>query len=260
MTLKIYDTAFKSRLFLGTAGYPSPDVLRQAIEVSQPGLLTVSLRRENAAGKGQDFWSIIKSFDIPVLPNTAGCYSVKEAVTTAHMAREVFGTNRIKLEVIGDDYSLQPNPFATLEAAKILVEEGFEVYPYMTDDLILAKYLSDAGCEVLMPWASPIGSGQGLINPEALKTLRTRFKNKTLIVDAGIGAPSHACAAMEIGYDAVLLNTAVSKAGDPVKMAKAFADSIAAGRTAFEAGIIAPQAHATPSTPVLDKPMWHQQA
>jgi thiazole synthase len=256
--LKIYDLELRSRLMLGTAGYPSPDVLGKAIAVSKPSLLTVSLRRENAGGKGQDFWAMIKGFDLPVLPNTAGCYGAKEAVTTAHMAREVFGTNRIKLEVIGDDYTLQPDPFATLEAAKILLDEGFELYPYMTDDVVFAQNLSDAGAKVLMPWGAPIGSGRGLNNPFALKTLRDRFPDKTLVVDAGIGAPSHACTAMEMGYDAVLLNTAISKAGDPVTMAKAFADAIAAGRAAYLSGIIAPQEKATPSTPVLDKPLWHQ--
>lgn len=255
----LYDTPVTSRLLLGTAGYPSPAVLGGAIAAAAPAMITVSLRRENAAGKGQDFWDIIKGFDIPVLPNTAACHSAKDAITTAHMAREVFATTRIKLEVIGDDYTLQPDPFATLEAAKVLIKDGFDVYPYITDDLVLAQKLSDVGCEILMPWGAPIGSGRGLNNTLALKTLRERLPHKTLIVDAGIGAPSHACAAMEMGYDAILLNTAVSKAGDPVVMAKAFADAIAAGRAAYMAGIIAPQVSATPSTPILDKPLWHQQ-
>lgn len=248
-----------SRLMLGTAGYPSPDVLKQAIEISTPGLITVSLRRESAAGKGQKFWNIIKSTGVPVLPNTAGCYGVKEAVTTAEMAREVFETNWIKLEVIGDDYSLQPDPFGLLEAAEKLIKKGFCVFPYMTDDLVLAKNLVNMGCNILMPWGAPIGSGRGLNNTYALQLLRDRFPNKTLVVDAGIGAPSHAAAAMEMGYDAILLNTAVSKSGDPVAMAQAFAQSIEAGHKAFIAGIIAPQEKATPSTPIIDKPFWHEQ-
>lgn len=254
----IHSTPLKSRLFLGTAQYPSPDILRRAIEAAQPGMLTVSLRRESAAGKGQDFWSIIKGFNIPILPNTAGCHNVQEAVTTAEMAREVFETNRIKLEVIGDDYTLQPNPFSLVEATEILISKGFEVYPYMTDDLIIAQRLVSAGCKVLMPWGAPIGSGRGLNNPYALKLLRDRFPHITLVVDAGIGAPSHAAAAMELGYDAVLLNTAVAKSGNPVEMARAFSLAIDAGRAAYLAGIIAPQEKGNASTPLIDRPFWHQ--
>lgn len=254
----IKDTILTSRLFLGTAAYPSPDTLERAIEAAQPGMLTVSLRRENAAGKGQDFWNIIKGFNIPILPNTAGCYSAKDAVTTAQMAREIFETNRIKLEVIGDDYTLQPDPYGLLCATEDLTKLGFEVYPYMTDDLVLAQRLVDLGCSVLMPWGAPIGSGRGLNNIYALKQLRDRFPDKTLVVDAGIGAPSHAAAAMELGYDAVLLNTAVAKATDPVRMASAMADAVKAGRNGYLAGIIAAQESATPSTPLLDRPFWHQ--
>ena len=247
-----------SRLLLGTAGYPSLDTLRKSIDVSAPGLITVSLRRENAAGKGQSFWNIIKEFNIPVLPNTAGCYGVEEAVTTAEMARELFNTNRIKLEVIGDDYTLQPDPYGLLTATEELIKRGFEVYPYMTDDLVLAQRLVDLGCNILMPWGSPIGSGRGLNNTYALKQLRERFPDKTLVIDAGLGAPSHAAQAMEMGYDAVLLNTAVAKAGDAPLMAKAFSQAIKAGRSAYLSGIITKQEHATPSTPLLDKPFWHQ--
>lgn len=257
-TFKAGSTALSSRLFLGTAGYPSPDVLQKSIEAAKPGLVTVSLRRENAAGKGQAFWDIIKDFDVPALPNTAGCYGVEEAITTAQMAREVFETNRIKLEILGDDYTLQPDPYGLLEATEKLISMGFEVYPYMTDDLVLATRLVDLGCNILMPWGAPIGSGRGLNNLYALKQLRERFPEQTLVVDAGIGAPSHAAAAMEMGYDAVLLNTAVAKAGDPVSMAGAFAQSVEAGRAAFLSGIIAPQESGKPSTPLLDKPFWHQ--
>ncbi|MGH1378962.1 MAG: thiazole synthase [Alphaproteobacteria bacterium] len=257
-TWKINTEEVRSRLFLGTAGYPSLDTLKQSIENSSPGMVTVSLRRENAAGKGQSFWNIIKEFNIPVLPNTAGCHGVDEAVTTAEMAREVFNTNRIKLEVIGDDYTLQPDPYGLLTATEQLIKKGFEVYPYMTDDLVLAQRLVDLGCNILMPWGSPIGSGRGLNNIYALKQLRDRFPDKTLIIDAGLGAPSHAAQAMEMGYDAVLLNTAVAKAGDAPLMAAAFSQAIEAGRHAYLSGIIAKQEHATPSTPLLDKPFWHQ--
>ncbi len=256
--LHIDDTILSSRLFLGTAGYPSPDILRQAIKISKPGLITVSLRRESAAGKGQKFWDILKSFNIPVLPNTAGCHSADEAVTTAEMAREIFETNWIKLEVIGDDYTLQPDPFGLLDATKRLVSKGFTILPYMTDDIVLAEKLVEAGCDILMPWGAPIGSGRGLNNPIALQEMRKRFPDKTLVVDAGIGAPSHAAAAMEMGFDAVLLNTAVAKATDPVAMAGAFAKAIEAGREAYLSGIIAPQETASASTPMIDKPFWHQ--
>ncbi len=255
---KIGKTDITSRLFLGTAAYPSPEILRASIEAAQPGLLTVSLRRENAAGKGQAFWDIIKGFNTPILPNTAGCYGVEEAVTTAQMAREVFETNRIKLEVIGDDYTLQPDPYTLLEATEKLINLGFEVYPYMTDDLILAQRLVDLGCDILMPWGAPIGSGRGLNNIYALKQLRDRFPDKTLVIDAGLGTPSHAAAAMEIGYDAVLLNTAVAKAGDPPLMAQAFTNGVKAGRSAYLSGTIAPQENANTSTPLLDRPFWHQ--
>lgn len=255
---KIGQTEINSRLFLGTASYPSPDILQKSIEAAQPGLLTVSLRRENAAGKGQSFWNIIKNFNIPILPNTAGCYGVEEAVTTAQMAREVFETNRIKLEVIGDDYTLQPDPYGLLGATEKLIELGFEVYPYMTDDLVLAQRLVDLGCDILMPWGAPIGSGRGLNNTYALKQLRDRFPDKTLVIDAGLGTPSHAATAMEMGYDAVLLNTAVAKAGDPIMMAQAFSEGTSAGRKAYLSGVIAPQENASASTPLLDRPFWHQ--
>ncbi len=256
--LQIKNTILQSRFFLGTAGYPSPDMLAKSIEAARPGLLTVSLRRESAQGKGQKFWDIIKSFNLPILPNTAGCLSAAEAITTAQMAREIFETNWIKLEVIGDDYMLQPDPFGLLEAAEKLIALGFEVFPYMNDDLVLAERLSDAGCDILMPWGAPIGSGRGLNNPYALKLLRDRFPDKTLVVDAGIGAPSHASAAMELGYDAVLLNTAVSKAHDPARMAAAFSKSIEAGRLGYVSGIIEQQNNATASTPMIDKPFWQQ--
>lgn len=256
--LAINNTILKSRLFLGTAGYPSPDILRQCIKAAQPGLITVSLRRESASGEGQKFWDIIKNFNIPVLPNTAGCHSAREAVTTAEMAREIFGTNWIKLEVIEDDYTLAPSAPGLIDATEQLIKRGFKVFPYMTEDETLADTLAKLGCDILMPWGAPIGTGRGLANPEGLKTLRKKFPGHTLVVDAGIGAPSHAAAAMEMGYDAVLLNTAVSKAVDPVVMAAAFAKSIEAGREAFLSGIIAPQETARASTPMIDRPFWHQ--
>jgi thiazole synthase len=242
----------KSRLILGTSKYPSPAVLAEAVRESGADIVTVSIRREAARlREGQDFWRLIRGLDVRALPNTAGCHSVKEAVTTAQMAREIFATPWIKLEVIGEPDTLAPDVFGTVEAAKILIAEGFEVFPYTTEDLVAAEKLVEAGCKILMPWGAPIGSGRGLNNLFGLRALRAHFPETTLIVDAGLGLPSHAAAAMEIGYDAILLNTAVAKAGNPKAMAKAFALAIRAGRAAYEAGPIAQLDMAAPSTPVL---------
>ena len=215
---------------------------------------TVSLRRESGeARSGQDFWSLIQSLGVRVLPNTAGCHTVKEAVTTAHMAREIFQTPWIKLEVIGEEDTLQPNVYGLVEAAKILTGDGFQVFPYTTEDLVVAGRLLDAGCEVLMPWGAPIGSGLGLNNIWGLRAMRAHFPDIPLVVDAGIGLPSHAAAAMELGFDAVLLNTAVAKAGDPAVMAEAFAQAIRAGHAAAAADPMEPRDMAAPSTPVMGK-------
>lgn len=253
-----YDEQFSSRLLIGTALYPSPAIMQQAIRASGADLVTVSVRRETAGGKtGDAFWSLIRELGVKVLPNTAGCHSVREAVTTAKLARELFGTARIKLEVIADQETLQPDVVGLVEAAQILIKDGFEVYPYCTEDLGVALRLADAGCRVIMPWAAPIGSARGITNRDALKLLRQRLPDVTLVVDAGLGAPSHAAEALELGYDAVLLNTAVAKAGDPVAMANAFRLAVDAGRAAFEAGLMTPRDFASPSTPVVGTPFWH---
>jgi thiazole synthase len=253
--LTLCGARFASRLLLGTAQYPSPDTLKQAVEAARAEIVTVSVRRESARARtGQGFWQLIEQLGCRVLPNTAGCRTAKEAVSTAKMARELFGTPWIKLEVIANDDTLQPDLFGLVEAANILCAEGFEVLPYTTEDLGAAERLVAAGCTALMPWAAPIGSARGLINKNGLKTLRAYFPGVTLIVDAGIGAPSHAAEVMELGYDAVLLNTAVAKASDPVTMAQAFARAIEAGRLAFEAGLIEPSDMASPSTPVAGTP------
>jgi len=250
--LRLYDAELSSRLLLGTARYPSPSILTAAVKASAAEVVTVSLRRESGGERaGQGFWSIIRDLGVRVLPNTAGCHSVKEAVTTAQMAREVFGTTWVKLEVIGEDETLQPDVFGLVEAARILCKEGFEVFPYTTEDLVVAERLLEAGCRVLMPWGAPIGSGRGLNNPFALKTLRARLPGVPMVVDAGIGVPSHASQALELGFDAVLINTAVSQARDPVAMAGAFAQAVAAGRAAYEAGPMEPRDLAVPSTPVI---------
>jgi thiazole synthase len=256
-TLVLYGHELHSRLLLGTAQYPSPACLAEAVRAAGSEVVTVSLRRESASAQsGQQFWQLVRELGCRVLPNTAGCHSVKEAVTTARMARELFDTPWIKLEVIGDSDTLRPDVFGLVEAARILAAEGFEVFPYTTDDLGVAEHLLDAGCRVLMPWAAPIGSGRGLSHPYALRTLRSHYPGVPLIVDAGIGLPSQAAAAMEMGYDAVLLNTAVAKAGDPVGMAGAFAHAITAGRAAWRARPMEARDMAMPSTPVLGMAQW----
>nr|WP_040618465.1 thiazole synthase [Roseovarius nubinhibens] len=249
--MTLYGKTLTSRLMLGTAQYPSPKILTEAIAASGTEVITVSLRRETAEGSGAGFWDILRESGAHILPNTAGCHSAQEAVTTARMARELFGTNWIKLEVIGDSDTLQPDVFGLVEAAEILCADGFEVFPYTTDDLVVGARLVAAGCRVLMPWGAPIGSGQGLRNPEALRTMRAHFPDIPLVVDAGIGRPSDACAAMELGMDAVLLNTAVARAGDPVTMARAMAGAIEAGRAGFEANPMERRDMAVPSTPLL---------
>jgi thiazole synthase len=256
--MKIYGQDIGSRLLIGTALYPSPAIMEEAIRASGAEIVTVSLRREAAGGKaGNAFWQIISSLGVKVLPNTAGCRSVREAVTTAQMARELFNTPWVKLEVIGDDETLQPDVVGLVEAADILARDGFEVFPYCTEDLTVVGRLIDAGCQVVMPWASPIGSARGLLNPYLLKTLRARFPDVPMIIDAGLGAPSHAAAALEMGFDAVLLNTAVAKAQDPVAMARGFKLAVEAGRLGYEAGLMDARDFASPSTPVVGTPFWH---
>lgn len=247
--LEFYGKQVSSPLMLGSALYPSPAIMAEAFRASNAGIATVALRREG--GSGQDFHSLIKELNIPVLPNTAGCHSVREAVITAQMARELFDTPWIKLEIIRDDDTLCPDVVALVEAARILTDDGFQIFPYCTEDLSVCGRLLDAGCQVLMPWGAPIGSGRGLNNVYGLRSLRAHFPGVPLVVDAGIGLPSHAAHAMELGYDAVLLNTAVAKAGDPVAMARAMALAIQAGKLAHDANPIEARDMAAPSTPVF---------
>ena len=252
------DVTLTSRFLLGTAGYPSPQVLGQAIAASGSQIVTVGLKRQLAAGGDNGFVDIIraalKTQGARLLPNTAGCTTAREAIQLAHMARELYDTNWVKLEVVGDEYTLQPDPVELVEAARQLAKDGFTVFPYCTDDLVTCKRLLDAGCPLLMPWGAPIGSGQGLVNPFALRLLRERLPGVVLIIDAGIGAPSHAAQAMEMGFDAVLLNSAVSQSPDPVRMAAAFGQAIEAGRSAYLAGVMAKQDFATATTPVTGNP------
>jgi thiazole synthase len=238
--LNFYGKTFSSRLLIGSALYPSPAIMQDAIRASGAGIVTVSLRREAAGGKtGDAFWSLIRELDVTVLPNTAGCRSVREAVTTAKLARELFATPWIKLEVIADNDTLQPDVVGLVEAAGILIKDGFEVFPYCTEDLSVAMRLVDAGCKVVMPWAAPIGSAKGITNRDALKLMRERLPDIALVVDA------------------VLLNTAIAKAADPVAMANAFRLGVEAGRTAYEAGLMEARDFASPSTPVIGTPFWH---
>lgn len=254
----LYGQHLESRFLLGSAGYPSPATLRAALRASGAQVMTVGLKRTLAAagdnGLVAAIHAAVKEIGGRLLPNTAGCRTAAEAVTLARMARELYDTAWIKLEVVGDEHTLQPDPWELVAAADTLVREGFAVFPYCTEDLVTCRRLLDAGCEVLMPWGAPIGSGQGLLNPFALKTLRERLPDIPLIVDAGIGAPSDAALAMEMGIDGVLLNSAVAQSGDPVRMARAFGQAISAGRLGYEAGVMARQEMAIASTPVGGRP------
>lgn len=251
---KIANTEVESRFLLGTAGYPSLDILSNSIINSKTQIITVSLTRTKFNNSDNYFFKKIAEFNCNLLPNTAGCYNAKEAINTALLAREVFKTNWIKLEVIGDDYTLQPNSIELLKAADELINKGFIVFPYCIDDLFICQELVNLGCNILMPMASPIGSGQGLLNEYNLKLLRDRFPEINLIIDAGIGCPSDAAKAMEFGYDGILLNTAVSNAVNPSQMATAFKFAIQSGRLAYEAGIIPKRDFAIASTPYFNRP------
>lgn len=253
---QIGNRTLTSRFFLGTAAYPSPKILQEAIAASGAQVVTMGLRRQLAAGgQADDFFAMVKATGAHLLPNTAGCHTAREAIQLAHMARELFDTHWIKLEVIGDAHTLQPDPFELVQAAAQLIKDGFEVFPYCLDDLVSCQRLLDVGCTILMPWGAPIGSGQGLVNPGALRTLRARLPGVPLIVDAGIGSPADAVQAMQMGFDGVLLNTAVAHAIDPVRMARAFKLGIESGRLAFEAGVMPKQDMAVASTPVAGHPI-----
>ncbi|SEK54271.1 thiazole-phosphate synthase [Colwellia chukchiensis] len=264
MPLHIYGQTLSSRLLIGSALYPSPEIMQQAIIASGAQVVTLSLKRQNPlARSGDKIWRYIQESVSEnqgfLLPNTAGCKSASEAISLAKMSRELFQTDWIKLEVIGDDYNLQPDPVALLTATEQLLDEGFKVLPYCTDDLVVCQRLYQLGCEVIMPWASPIGTGKGLMNRYNLACIRQRLPHATLILDAGIGKPSDACIAMEMGFDAVLLNSAIALADNPVLMAKAFAKAIAAGESAYLAGTMTERQTAQASTPTLDSPFWHQE-
>jgi len=249
--LVIAGKAFQSRLLIGTAKYPNPQTMLAAIEASGAEIVTVSIRRINVQETANE--SIIKYLEeknLFFLPNTAGCYTAKDAVLTAQLARESLNTNWIKLEVIGDDETLFPDTVELLKAAERLLNDGFIVLAYTNDDPITCKKLYNLGCHAVMPLASPIGSGMGIRNPYNLQIIREQLPDIPLIIDAGIGTASDAAIAMELGYDGVLLNTAISQAQHPVQMAEAMKLAIKAGRLAFEAGRIPRKLYATASSPL----------
>jgi thiazole synthase len=245
--LLIGDRLFQSRLILGTGGFRSLEAMAEAIEASGTEMVTVALRRVDPGQQG----SIVDVLDragVTLLPNTAGCYTARDAVLTARLAREAFGTDWVKLEVIGDDRTLLPDAPALLEAAEELVDEGFTVLPYTNDDPTLARRLEDVGCAAVMPLGSPIGSGMGLLNPYNLRLIVERAE-VPVILDAGVGTASDAALALELGCDAVLCASAVSRAEDPVAMARAIRLGVEAGRLAHRAGRIPRRLYAEASTP-----------
>jgi thiazole synthase len=245
--LTIAGTELRSRLLLGTGGFRSLDALSAAIDASGAELVTVALRRIEPGQRGS-IVDVLDAAGVRLLPNTAGCFTARDAVLTAKLAREAFETDWIKLEVIGDERTLLPDAPALLEAAEELVDEGFTVLPYTNDDPILARRLEDVGCAAVMPLGSPIGSGMGLLNTYNLRLIRERAA-VPVILDAGVGTASDAALAMELGYDGVLCASAISRAEDPVGMARAIRLGTEAGRLAFRAGRIPRRLYAQASTP-----------
>ena len=247
--LKIADKTYHSRLLIGTAGYPNFHVMMEAVAASGAEIATVSMRRVKFTDmSGENVFALLRERGITILPNTAGCFTAKDAVLTAQLAREALDTPLIKLEVIGDDRTLFPDVEQLLSAAVTLVKDGFTVLPYCNDDPITCKKLEDIGCAVVMPLGAPIGSGMGIRNPYNLQIIRD-IVQVPLIVDAGVGTASDAAVAMELGCDGVLLNTAIAKAHRPVLMAEAMKKAIEAGRAAFLAGRIPRKLYANASSP-----------
>jgi thiazole synthase len=247
--LKIADRTFQSRLLLGTGKYPSFDIQKKAVEVSEAEILTFAVRRMNIiSDKQPNFLEQLDLSKYTLLPNTAGAKTAEEAVRIAKLAKASGLCDMIKVEVIGDDRTLLPDPVETLKASEMLLEEGFIVLPYTSDDVVLARRLEELGVHAVMPAASPIGSGKGIINPLYLKFIIEQ-SSIPVIIDAGIGSPKDAAFAMELGADGVLLNTAVSGAKDPVKMAQAMKLAVTAGRLGFEAGRIEEKEYAVSSSP-----------
>src|SRR5213083_1487800 len=247
--LKIAGKTFNSRLIIGTGKYRTHDEMKAAHRASGAEMVTVAVRRVPLDRSSESFLDHLDP-SLLILPNTAGCYTAEEALRTARLAREALQTEWIKLEVIGDQTTLFPDNEQTLSAARILVKEGFIVLPYFTDDLIVAKKLLDAGCPAVMPLAAPIGSGLGVQNPTNLRIMREQLPDATIIVDAGVGTASDATIAMELGADAILMNTAIAEAADSAKMAEAMKLAIAAGRLAYIAGRMPKRLYASASSPL----------
>ena len=248
-TFEIAGRVFTSRLIIGTGKYRSFAEMKAAHKASGAEMVTVAVRRVPLDRKTESFLDHLDPA-MAILPNTAGCYSADEAVRTARLAREALQTDLVKLEVIGDQTTLFPDNEQTLEAARTLVREGFTVLPYFTDDLIMAKKLLDAGCAAVMPLAAPIGSGLGVQNPANLRIMREQLPDATIIVDAGVGTASDAAIALELGADAVLMNTAIAEAQKPERMAKAMRLAIEAGREAYLAGRMPKRLYASASSPL----------
>ncbi|MDX6712612.1 MAG: thiazole synthase [Blastocatellia bacterium] len=251
-TTDVFEVAgreFSSRLIIGTGKYRSFDEMKAAHKASGAQMVTVAVRRVPLDRKSESFLDHLDS-SLAILPNTAGCYTVDEAVRTARLAREALDTDLIKLEVIGDQTTLFPDNEQTLEAARILVMDGFKVLPYFSDDLIMAKKLLDAGCSAVMPLAAPIGSGMGIQNPANLRIMREQLPKAIIIVDAGVGTASDAAIAMELGADAILMNTAIAEAQDSELMAIAMRQAIEAGRNAYLAGRMPKRLYASASSPL----------
>lgn len=253
--LKIGDREFRSRLFVGTGKFPSPEVMLEAIKASGSEMITVAMKRVNMMNEAtDDMLTHINREHVQLLPNTSGVRDAREAVLAAQMSREIFGTNFIKLEIHPDPRYLMPDPIQTLEATRELAADGFTVLPYIQADPVLCRLLEEAGAAAVMPLAAPIGTNKGLVTRDLLEIIIEQ-SNVPVVVDAGLGAPSHAADAMEMGADAVLVNTAIAVAGNPVMMARAFAKAVEAGREAFNAGLgaVSTTAQATsPLTSFLD--------
>jgi thiazole synthase len=245
--LRIADRAFQSRLLLGTGGFPSLELLAEAIAHSGSQLVTVALRRIDPGARGS-LVDVLSAAGVELLPNTAGCFTARDAVLTAKLAREAFQTDWVKLEVIGDEDTLLPDAPELLRAAEELVDDGFVVLPYTNDDPILARRLVDVGCAAVMPLGSPIGSGMGIRNPYNISLIREAVQ-VPVVLDAGIGTASDAALAMELGCDAVMAASAIAHAQDPVRMASAMRHAVQAGRLARTAGRIPRRLYATASTP-----------
>lgn len=246
--LEIAGETFENRLIVGTGGYDNLEKMRRSIEESQTNMVTVGIRRTNLNESHRGgFMDVLREANVRILPNTAGCFTADDAVKTARLGREALETNWVKLEVIGDEETLYPDVEELIEAARRLIDDDFVVLPYTSDDPVVAKKLESIGCPVVMPLASPIGSGRGIANPDTLKILREKI-DVPLIVDAGIGSAKDAVQAMELGADAILSSSAIAKAEDPPQMARSLRKAVEAGRLSYRAGRIPEKLYAEAST------------